>query len=59
MILSIKHIVLCRVTGPNTLEYTALEPLFNGNYGIGPPSDLALDYRRQGVDLDTLSITAS
>jgi len=24
-----------------TLEYTALEPLFNG---IGPPSDLALDY---------------
>ena len=44
MILSIKHIVLCRLTSLNTLEYTAPEPLFNGNYGIGPPSDLALDY---------------
>ena len=44
MILSVKHIMLCRATGPNTLEYTAPEPLFNGNHHIGPPTDLALDY---------------
>ncbi|OCK78658.1 hypothetical protein K432DRAFT_417860 [Lepidopterella palustris CBS 459.81] len=42
MILSVKHIMLCHVTGPNTLEYTAPESLFNGN--TGPPSDLGLHF---------------
>lgn len=44
MILSVKHIMLCYATGPNLLKHTAPEPLFNGDYGIGSPSDLALDY---------------
>jgi hypothetical protein len=44
MILSVKHIALCRATGPNELECTAPEPLFNGKHGVGPPSNLALDY---------------
>lgn len=44
MILSVKHIVLCRATGRNELDCTAPEPLFNGNHDVGPPSDLALDY---------------
>ncbi|OCK76592.1 hypothetical protein K432DRAFT_360103 [Lepidopterella palustris CBS 459.81] len=44
MILSVKHIMLCHATGPNSLKHTAPEPLFNGDYGVGPPSDLALDY---------------
>jgi hypothetical protein len=44
MILSVKHIALCRATGPNSLECTAPEPLFNGNHSVEPPSDLALDY---------------
>ncbi|KAI9713584.1 MAG: hypothetical protein M1820_000966 [Bogoriella megaspora] len=42
MILTVKHIMLFRVIGPNLLEYTAPEPLFNGDHGT--PSDLALDY---------------
>jgi len=44
VLLSVKHITLCRVTGPNEFECAAPEPLFNGNHHIGPPSDLALDY---------------
>jgi hypothetical protein len=44
MILSIKHIMLCRATGPNAFEYTAPERLFNGNPDAEPPSTLALDY---------------
>ncbi|KAF2810984.1 uncharacterized protein BDZ99DRAFT_475845 [Mytilinidion resinicola] len=44
MILSVKHIMLCHATSPNSLMYTVPEPLFNGDYGVGPPSDLALDY---------------
>ncbi|KAF2835300.1 hypothetical protein M501DRAFT_462415 [Patellaria atrata CBS 101060] len=44
MILSIRHIMLCYATGPDLFQHTAPEPLFNGDYGIGPPSDLALDY---------------
>ena len=44
MILSVKHIMLCYATGANSLKHTAPEPFFNGDYGIGPPSDLALDY---------------
>ena len=44
MILSVKHIMLCHVIGPNSLKYTAPEPLFNGDSVIRPPSDLALDY---------------
>ncbi|KAF1959408.1 hypothetical protein CC80DRAFT_406620, partial [Byssothecium circinans] len=44
MVLSVKHIMLCRATGPDKLEYTAPEPLFNGNHSVGPPSVLALDY---------------
>ncbi len=44
MILSVKHIMLCYATSPNLLQHTAPEPLFNGDYGIGPPSDLALDF---------------
>jgi len=44
MVLSVRHIMLCRATGPDKLEYTAPEPLFNGNHGVGPPSALALDY---------------
>lgn len=43
MILSVRHIMLCHANGPNSLLYTAPEPLFNGDYDIGPPSDLALD----------------
>ncbi|KAF2476818.1 uncharacterized protein BDR25DRAFT_390589 [Lindgomyces ingoldianus] len=44
MILSIKHIMLCRATSPNVFEYTAPERLFNGNPDTEPPSTLALDY---------------
>ncbi|KAF2249461.1 Cryptochrome/photolyase FAD-binding domain-containing protein [Trematosphaeria pertusa] len=44
MILSVKHIMLCRAIGPNELKHTAPEPIFNGNHGVGPPSNLALDY---------------
>lgn len=44
MILSIKHVMLCRATGPNVFEYTVPERLFNGNPDAEPPSALALDY---------------
>ena len=44
IILSVKYIMLCHATGLASLKHTAPEPLFNGDYGIGPPSDLALDY---------------
>ena len=44
VILSVKHVALCRFAGPEKLEYTRPEPLFNGNHGTGRPSDLALDY---------------
>lgn len=44
MILLVKHIMLCHATSPDLLKHTAPEPLFNGDSGIGPPSDLALDY---------------
>lgn len=44
MILSVRHIMLCRASGQNSLEYTAPEPLFNGDFDTGPPSDLVLDY---------------
>lgn len=45
MILSLKHIVLCHVSGPaGHIEYTTAESLFNGNYATEPPSDLTLDY---------------
>lgn len=44
MILSVRHIMLCHATGPNSIRHTTPEPLFNGEYGIEPPSDLALDY---------------
>ncbi|KAF2785936.1 hypothetical protein K505DRAFT_380591 [Melanomma pulvis-pyrius CBS 109.77] len=44
IILSVKHIVLCRAIGPYELEHTAPQPLFNGNPDVEPPSKLALDY---------------
>jgi hypothetical protein len=44
MLLSVKHIVLCRVHGLNKFEHTAPEPLFNSDYNLGPPSEAALDY---------------
>ena len=44
MILSVKHVMLCHATERASLKYTAPEPLFNGDYGTGPPSDLALNY---------------
>lgn len=44
MILSVKHISLCRVTSPTSLVNTAPERLFNGRSGSESPSDLALDY---------------
>jgi hypothetical protein len=44
MILSIRHVMLYRATGPNGFEYTAPEQLFNGNPDTMPPSTLALDY---------------
>ncbi|ORY05069.1 hypothetical protein BCR34DRAFT_572300 [Clohesyomyces aquaticus] len=44
VILSVKYIMLCHVTNLGSLKHTAPEPLFNGDYDIGPPSDLALDY---------------
>ncbi|KAJ4364140.1 hypothetical protein N0V83_009595 [Neocucurbitaria cava] len=44
MILSVKHIMLCHATDQFSLKHTAPEPLFNGDYGTAPPSDLALDY---------------
>ncbi|KAH7389436.1 hypothetical protein DE146DRAFT_747597 [Phaeosphaeria sp. MPI-PUGE-AT-0046c] len=44
MILSVKHIMLCHAANRDTLKHTAPEPLFNGDFGTGPPSDLALDY---------------
>ncbi|KAF2423343.1 hypothetical protein EJ08DRAFT_618944 [Tothia fuscella] len=44
IILSVRDIMLCQINGPNSLRHTAPEPLFNGNYGIEPPSKLALDY---------------
>lgn len=44
MILSVKHIMLCHIASSTTLECTTPVRLFNGNHGVGPPSDLALDY---------------
>lgn len=44
LILSVKHIVLCHATSPTSLKTTAPEPLFNGDSGSEPSSDLALDY---------------
>jgi hypothetical protein len=44
MILSVKHIMLCHATDWASLKHTAPEPLFNGDYGNRPPSDLALKY---------------
>ncbi|KAF2762626.1 hypothetical protein EJ05DRAFT_506330 [Pseudovirgaria hyperparasitica] len=44
IILSVKHIVLCRAIGPYELEHTAPQSLFNGNPDVAPPSELALDY---------------
>jgi hypothetical protein len=44
MILSVKHIMLCHTTDRASFKHTAPEPLFNGDYGTGSPSDLALDY---------------
>lgn len=41
VILSVKHIMLCRLGGSTELEYTRREQLYNG---IDPPSALALDY---------------
>ena len=44
VILSVKQVVLCRTTDSKEISFTAPEPLFNGNYGVAPPSDLAPDY---------------
>lgn len=44
MILSVKHIMLCRVTSSASLQCTAPESLFNGDCDTAPPSNLALDY---------------
>lgn len=44
MVLSVKHIMLCRASSPTSLVNTAPEPLFNGRYCSESPSDLALDY---------------
>jgi hypothetical protein len=44
MILSVKHLVLCHSNDCDALEYTAPEPLFNGDNESAPPSELALDY---------------
>lgn len=44
VILSVKHVMLCYAEGSDRLYYTAPERLFNGEYGTGPPSSLALDY---------------
>ena len=44
MILSVNHIVLCHAINPDSLGHTAPVPLFNGDSGVRPPSDLALDY---------------
>jgi len=49
MILSIKHIMLCRITNEDILEYTNPELLFNGNSDPEFLSDRALDYLLWGT----------
>lgn len=44
IVLSVRHVMLCQATDQNSLQHTAPEPLFNGDYDIAPPSKLALDY---------------
>ncbi|KAH9865885.1 hypothetical protein J1614_009472 [Plenodomus biglobosus] len=44
MILSVKYIMLCHGTDLASLKHTAPVLLFNGDQGVGPPSDIALDY---------------
>jgi hypothetical protein len=44
IILIVKHILLCRATGSNSLLHTAREILSNGDHGIALSSNLALDY---------------
>jgi hypothetical protein len=36
--------MLCYANGSNSLQHTAPEPLFNGDYDTAPASDLALNY---------------
>jgi hypothetical protein len=48
MILSVKHIILCGSTSPNSFEHTAPEPLFNGEYVTEPLSNLALNLSHLG-----------
>jgi hypothetical protein len=55
MILSVKHVVLCRSIDDVALVYTAPEPLFNGDSESSPPSELALDYLTWAITTATSS----
>jgi hypothetical protein len=44
LILTVRHVLLGRVTPSGAFEYTAPMPLFNGDFNTTPPSALAMDY---------------
>lgn len=56
MVLSVKHVMLCHASGPDSLEHTAPEPLFNGDYGTGAPSDLTYSGPPHLPDLQSLHL---
>ncbi len=59
IILTVRHVMLCRATGPTSLKSTAPEPLFNGDDETAPPLDRTLDYLIWATSSARHSVTTS